>query len=82
MTPEEFKAVQRGYQLQLADQRDQILFGKQIPGMNADQPDQLEQLIRQLVNRNDDYRKEIQGEHRKGAKQLMTRRKLIQSLFD
>lgn len=58
MSPKEFKAVQRGYQLQLADQRHETITARQIPQRTAS-PDAvnnavLDQLYETLTQRNDE----------------------------
>src|SRR5699024_4409114 len=54
LTPKEFKAVQRGYQLHLVDQRDLTLFAKTVPQQTVPiEPQQsIADLIKQLQERN------------------------------
>lgn len=61
LTPKEFKAVQRGYQLHLVDQRDLTLFAKTVPQQTVPfEPQQsIADLIKQLQERNQAIGKDI-----------------------
>src|SRR5699024_3497533 len=64
LTPKEFKAVQRGYQLQLVDQRQQILFSKQTPQvsyMSGIEQNDLQKLFQDLYKRNTEESKRLVG---------------------
>lgn len=84
MTPKEFEAVQKGYALNLADQRDQIIFGKQIPQQSVSVEPQtpLEDLFRQLVKRNKDNAKKLLNSENGSNDKLSAGQELFMKLLE
>ena len=88
LTPKEFKAVQRGYQLQLADQRQQILFSKQTPQvsyMSGIEQNDLQKLFQDLYKRNIEESKRLAGTNEKptvNKKLLRSKQQLLSQILN
>lgn len=76
--------MQKGYALSLADQRDQIIFSKQIPQQSVSVEPQapLDDLFRQLVKRNKDNAKKLLSSENKSNDKLSTGQELFMKLLE
>lgn len=76
MTPKEFKAANKGYQLHLADQRQQTLYGHAIPQLtvpaNAVDNDKMSEAFQRLSDRDKAEMDKLIGEDQPKEKQLTT----------
>lgn len=76
--------MQKGYALNLADQRDQIIFSKQVPQQSVSVEPQapLNDLFRQLVKRNRDNAKKILNNESGSNNKLSAGQELFMKLLE
>ena len=76
--------MQKGYALNLADQRDQIIFSKQIPqqSVSVEPQTSLDDLFRQLVKRNKDNAKKLLNDENVSNDKLSAGQELFMKLLE
>lgn len=76
--------MQKGYALSLADQRDQIIFSKQIPQQSVSVEPQapLDDLFRRLVKRNKDNAEKLLNDGSRSNDKLSVGQELFMKLLE
>lgn len=76
--------MQKGYALSLADQRDQIIFSKQIPQQSVSVEPQapLDDLFRRLVKRNKDNAEKLLNDGSRSNDKLSAGQELFMKLLE